>query len=499
MAQQFTQEQIEKLKSLGIKVDSKDVITSENQLADLTTPQPTETPNLPPLPKEEVNSNPTQPESLPVKGDVDLSTEGFKPETDSFKQPMVEVEPTEPEENSPSLSREGLGVGLTQPESLPVKGDVDLSTEGFKPKEDPNQKKIPTVFPLLSISGLTLLSFGGLVLLKGSGTQNDLPPQNTSAKNNPALQDITPTQVPKSIQHYLLTSQQYFSQAVSQQSTDNSASVESLNNSIIAATEAIKEFPDDYRGYQQRGNIYQALTDSKPELLDQSISDFASAFKLNSQSAEVTRSLASLYAKKGDANKTILFLNQTVALEPTKAQNFYDLAKIQQQAGLLSQALDTYTKLTTLVTDPTQKTQVESEKAALEKLVAQNPNSSKTPIEENQTLPPVTAPSSLDSPTIQAMGEGGLIIAAPEEDKSISVTNQTESNSLSGTSILSSGQKEITIPNDNISSTSQVYVTITKGGKNQNLQVISKSEKSFVVGLDSPISEDIEFKWWIIN
>ena len=255
---------------------------------------------------------------------------------------------------------------------------IKSETEGFKPKEDPNKKKIPPVFPLLSISGLTLLSFGGLVLLKGnSATQNDLSSQNTSIKNNPAVQE--PTQVPKSIQHYLLTSQQYFSQAVSQQSTDNSSAVELLNNSILAATEAIKEFPDDYRGYQQRGNIYQALTDSKPELLDQSISDFASAFKLNSQSAEVTRSLASLYAKKGDANKTILYLNQTVALEPTKAQNFYDLAKIQQQAGLLSQALDTYNKLTTLVTDPTQKTQVESEKAALEKLVAQNPNSPNRP------------------------------------------------------------------------------------------------------------------------
>lgn len=457
MPKQFTQEQIEKLKELGIEVNSEDTITNENELANIIPQKPTETTNLPPLPT--IEPKPTEPENLP----------------------------------------------LTQSESLPVKGDVDSEISPLPQGENPppaerglDKKKIPPVFPLLSISGLTLLSFGGLVLLKSSTTQNNTSSRNTSENNNPTIQDPSPTQVPKSIQHYLLTSQQYFSQAVSQQSSDNSASIESLNNSILAATEAIKEFPEDYRGYQQRGNIYQALIGSKPELIDQSISDFASAFKLNSNSAEITRSLASLYAKKGDANKTIAYLNQTVALEPTKAQNFYDLAKIQQQAGLLSQALDTYTKLATLVTDPNQKIQVESEKAALEKLVAQNPSAA-GPSTPNNSSTINDLPSNIESPTIQAMGEGGLIIAAPEEDQSISVTNQTESNSLSGTSTLPLNQKEITIQNDNISSTSQVYVTITKGGKNQNLQIVSKSEKSFIVGLDSPISEDIEFKWWIIN
>jgi arginine/ornithine N-succinyltransferase beta subunit len=97
------------------------------------------------------------------------------------------------------------------------------------------------------------------------------------------------------------------------------------------------------------------------------------------------------------------------------------------------------------------------------------------------------------------MASGGLIVAAPEEDKSITVASQTDSNSLSGNTTLPSDQKEITITNDNISSASQVYVTITKGGKNQNLQVLSKSDKSFTVGLDSSISEDVQFKWWIIN
>ncbi len=440
MPQQFTSDQIEKLKELGIEVQPDNL-----------------------KPEEAIPVSPPLPDPI-----------------------ILEQQPTENlkiEETLPSQGRvvqqQQDQVGFVQPEIKP--------------------KKSSPVFPLISISGLTLLSFGGLVLLKGNNSQTI---SSSTINDLPSTISPNPTQVPKSIQHYLLTSQQYFSQAVSQQgsTTESAPTIELLNNSILAATEAIKEFPDDYRGYQQRASIYKALIDSKPELIDQSISDFTTAYKLNSTSAEVARSLASLYAKKGDAQNTIAYLNQTVSLEPTKAQNFYDLAKIQQQAGLLTQALDTYNKLILLVTDATQKTQVETEKSALEKLVAQSPNSSTHPNYSNSLPESVyTEPSNIDSPTIQASTNTGLIIAAPEEDETIKVTNQTDSNSLSGNATLPSGQKEITISNTNISSTSQVYVTTTKGGKNQNLQVLSKSDKSFIVGLDSSISEDVEFKWWIIN
>lgn len=415
-----------------------------------------------------------------------------------------------------------LGIDV-KTENRPVKGDVPTSvgTEGLKTENleignlslEIKPKKTNNVFPLLSISGLTLLSFSGLILLKNNSAKqnNTVNQENSKIENNSALQE--PTQVPKSIQHYLLTSQQLFSSALQMQSTialpkptgegGPSEILDLINKSILAATDAIKEFPNDYRGYQQRGKIYQALIESKPDLINQSISDISSALKLNPSSPEISHTLASLYAKKGDTQNTILYLNQTVALEPTKAQHFYDLAKIQQQAGFLSQALETYNQLATLVTDPTQKSQVETEKLALQKLIAQNPRSSEASAKENQILPTINDPQStinnLDSPTIQALAEGGLIIAAPEESNKIQVTNQTDSNSFSGNSILPSGQKEITITNNNISSTSPVYVTATKGGKNQNLQVLSKSTDSFTVGLNSPISEDIEFKWWIIN
>ena len=375
-----------------------------------------------------------------------------------------------------------------------------LKQLGLKPTENietthltsRSDKLKPNIFPILSISGLTLLSFSGLILFKNKDSTTTINNSNT----NTTLPEtsVSPTQVPKSIQHYLLTSQQYFSKA------NQSQSVDDLNQSIIAATDAIKEFPNDYRGFYQRGRIYQSILASQPQLFSQVISDLSQAQKLNPNGAEITRSLASAYAQNGDAQNTINYLSQTISLEPTKAQNFYDLALIQQQTGLLTQAVETYNQLITLISDPTQKTQIEQQRSSLEQLIAQNPNPN--PTQSNQTISPIPTidlPTSLDSPTIQASTSTGLIVADPQDLNQVKVTNLTTSNSLSGNNILPAGQAEITIRNSQVTSSSQVYVTITKGGKNQNLQLLSKTNGSFIIGLDNAINEDIEFNWWIIN
>jgi len=371
----------------------------------------------------------------------------------------------------------------------------------------------PAFVPLLSISGLTLISLSGLILLKNSNqTADSSTPATFSPESTLQEQDSnfpSPTQVPKSIQHYLLTSQQYFTQAVQAQTA--SAAPESptdvvalLNQSIVAASEAITNFPGDPRGYQQRGQIYQSLLNSKPELASQAITDFSTSFSIQ-PSAEVARNLATIYAGQGNAPKTIEYLSQTVILEPTKAQNFYDLAKIQTQAGQVSQALTTYSQLLTLVSDPNQKTQIESEKQSLQALLSQNnsPTSNSTlpsPSTSTCTGESCARPSiKLDSPLLQADSGQGLIIAAPETSKNIQVDNLTDSNALAGSTTLPSGQKDISISNTNVTSASQIYLSLTQGGKNQTLKLISKSQGSFVAGFDSPLSEDVQFKWWIIN
>ncbi len=389
---------------------------------------------------------------------------------------------------------------------------MDLSTDqleklqnlGLNPPKAPQSAPKSSLLPLFSISGLTILSIGGLILLKSKDTSSF--PANIPSGRSTDKVDNVPTQVPKSIQHYLLASQQYFTRALESQSSctgspDGCPSViDYLNQAITAASDAIKSSPSDYRGFEQRARIYQALLDSQPQLLDASIADYQQAQKLNPDSAQITRQLASLYAKKGDLQNTLAYLSATVTLEPTKAQNFYDLARLQQQAGLLPDALKTYNSLIPLISDISQKSQLETEKKALENIISKNNFAPTKPSSEVGSLTPSPAPIQTEGNLLEASTRtSGPIIAAPETIDEISVQNQTDSNSLSGTATLPSGQKQITIPNSQLKSSSQVYLTILSGGKNQTLEVLSKSKDSFTAGFISPLSEDVTFKWWIVN
>ena len=379
----------------------------------------------------------------------------------------------------------------------------ELQNLGLTPPKVSQNTPKSSLLPLFSISGLTILSIGGLILLKSKDTSLTTP-QNISPVRSTEPAEV-PTQVPKSIQHYLLASQQFFTSALQAQSagvgTDPSQLISLLNQSITAASEAIKSSPSDYRGFEQRARIYQALLDSQPQLLDASIADYQQAQKLNSSSAELTRQLASLYAKKGDLQNTLTYLSATVSLEPTKAQNFYDLAKIQQQAGLLPDALKTYNSLLPLISDISQKSQLETEKKALENIISQNNLCTGGSCGRPSSAPILPQPSiTTEGNLLEASTRTtGPIIAAPETSEQISLKNQTDSNSLSGTATLPSGQKQITIPNSELKPSSQVYLTILTGGKNQSLELLSKSADSFTAGFISPLSEDVTFKWWIVN
>lgn len=457
MSPNLTPEQIEKLRSLGIDVVLKEETAPLSKI-------------FKPLEKYE-----TQEESFDIPP--------FKPDLTKFNPP--------PKENTL--------ISLPQTIEIPHL----LIQKSAKQKNNLN-----SFLPLLAISGITIFSFSGIILLKNQNSNQSTPV--AAANPNPApvaaQTAATPTPATQAIQSYLLASQQYFTQALQFQksATENSNDqvINLLNQSILAASDAVKSYPDDYRGYYQRGRIYQSLVDSKPELINQALSDFSTASKLNPESPDITRDLASLFARKGDVDSTLNFLSKTVSLEPTKAQNFYDLAKIQQQTGRIQDALSTYNRLIPLLTDPSQLAQVQAEKTTLEHIIAQNPTlkpsnsglSTPTPIDPN---PSISFPA--QTPKLQASIGSGLIIAAPETSPKIEINNITNSNSLSGTASLPANAKDLTLENSNLTATSQVYLTILKGGKNQTLQVLSKSGTTFKVGLDTAIPEEIQFKWWIIN
>jgi hypothetical protein len=363
--------------------------------------------------------------------------------------------------------------------------------------------------PLLSVSGLTFVSVGGLIFFKTKSESKIVSPLPVTTPQQQNIDRPNPTQVPKSIEHYLLASQQFFTQALEAQNTQKSSTTISnlLNRSLTLATEAVRLFPKDYRGFLQRGNVYRSLT-STPQTTDAAIKDFASAHQLNLSLAEVTRNLASLYALKGDAQNTLVFLSKTVSLEPTKAQNFYDLAHLQQQTGQINAAVHTYDQLLSILADPDQKNKIISEKTALENLLSQT-----SPAVEEKLLTPspfVSPEPSLEAsepllqadtglPAMVAQLPAGLVIAAPESEKNISVNDLTESNSLSGNATLLSSQTSLSISNSRLKPDSQVYVSVISGGKNLTLEILSKSNDSFTVGLLDPAPENIEFKWWIIN
>ena len=487
----LTPDQINQLQSLGITIPTSGSVPPSDpvRVDSHIDPQPEPAPIIPPTVPPQIipPSNPT-----------------LAPTVEVVPEPIPE---TPPEAISKPITNPSEEIKVDQ-ENAPILAEISPTTPLSTQSDQVLKKPTNPIVPILSITGLTAISFGGLLLFKSKDTpvastygQTDVSTQTGSNQDLP----VSPTQVPKSIQHYLLTSQQYFTQALQIQNTGVGASAtnqnqmaDMVNQSILAATDGIKEFPQDPRGWEQRGRIYQSLVTSQPQMLKLAISDFSQAAQLDPSSVDAAHTLASLYAQAGDVNSTLLQLNRIVAIEPTKAQNFYDLARLQQQTGHLPQALDAYNHLLTLLTDPTQKQQVETEKSSLEKLVAQSPGSNSTlpsPSTSNSPLPA----SSLEGNLIQASADSNLIIAAPEVSKKIEVTNLTSSNALAGTATLTAGSKQISLTNTNLVPTSQVYLTVIKGGKNLVLQVLSRSGNDFIVGLDSPTNEDIEFKWWIVN
>jgi len=399
---------------------------------------------------------------------------------------------------------QSLGIQTkTLPKASRIPQGIRTSPSNSPQKRSKPIKIISPALPLLSISGLTLISFGGLILLKSGLPRRTL---NQNQSSNPAIDYQSPE--PAEGTPYPAGN----STTNNDTNLNQNQVVESLNQAILSATQAVKDYPQDHRGFYQRARIYQSLVDSQPQFIATAINDLLQALKLNSSSAQITRNLASLFAKRGDAQNTLAYLAQTIILEPTKAQNFYDLAKLQQQTGQLPQALKTYQQLLPLVTDPVQINTIKSEVASLENLTRQNTSAEGTlpqalrssPQDEHRSPSPIIPQPSLpdqDSQLIEANSNTtGLIIAAPESDQNqIKVNNLTNSNALSDTSILPTGQKQITLQNSNLTPNSQVYLSIVSGVKNQTLRLISKSKNSFTVGLDTPPSQDVKFKWWIIN
>lgn len=112
--------------------------------------------------------------------------------------------------------------------------------------------------------------------------------------------------------------------------------------------------------------------------------------------------------------------------------------------------------------------------------------------------------------TISAEGRAdfaaGIGVGSEELDGSDDAEANT--NKTSGRATILAGQSELTIRSKRIGSNSLVYVTPVGSTQNQVLYVKSQrpddpdtpdNEGKFVVGFDQPVTEDVQFNWWIVN
>jgi len=317
----------------------------------------------------------------------------------------------------------------------------------------------------------------------------------------------------RAISDYLLTSQMFFSQAIelSQQTSlenqqsltdaNNQRVVELINEAISQATDAILHYPTNARGWYQRAKIYQAIEKYNEGSIQAAIGDMERTVYLEPENKDYLTTLSNLWLDQNDSKKAVFYLSQAAQANPTDAQLWFELAKLQTKEGLLAQAYKNYQRIIPLLVDADQKKLVKEEMAAIEGLLAQTEG-----IDFATSMVPTISPSTdLYLPDAPAKLEANniaqqVVIADPESEQRFASKEQGEysSNALSGNGFISAGETEIEIANTNLNSNTQVYITATGNTQNEVLKIKSKGERSFTVSIANPIDSDLEFKWWLI-
>ncbi len=76
---------------------------------------------------------------------------------------------------------------------------------------------------------------------------------------------------------------------------------------------------------------------------------------------------------------------------------------------------------------------------------------------------------------------------------------QIISNASAGLATLPAGSTELIVQSNQLHSNSMVYLTPNSSTQNQVVYVKSKDDKSFTIGIDTPLPTSIPINWWIIN
>ncbi len=104
------------------------------------------------------------------------------------------------------------------------------------------------------------------------------------------------------------------------------------------------------------------------------------------------------------------------------------------------------------------------------------------------------------SATFNSVNVSQIIVAGAQDATSSAVVNgEISTNSTVGKGVLPGGTTDITIRNPKVNDYTFVYITPTSNTLNNVLYVKEKSNGYFKVGFTSPIQEDTNFNWWIVQ
>jgi len=318
------------------------------------------------------------------------------------------------------------------------------------------------------------------------------------------------------VSYYVTTSQQFLARAQGlsaqeeQTQADKEKIIAEIKKALQIVDEGIRAYPQDDRIYAQRANIYQALIPTLDEARRYALIDFKTASNLSPQNPEYHQKMGELYQSLGDLGNSASCFYNAYNLEPNNQQTLYSLADSLEKSGQLEKAVYYFGKLITFLPDTDEnKTILIDRKTRIKKMVLAV--KAETLSDPSLTIPDKPEPEefilgSQDLPLEQASLASQVIIAGPtaSEDSLRTTSQESFSNTKSGTVVLSTGEKEIKIFSTQIDLNSKIMVQADEG---ENIALSVRAKKAaegdepgwFRVEADKTPEKELGFTWWIID
>ena len=229
----------------------------------------------------------------------------------------------------------------------------------------------------------------------------------------------------------------------------------SAQEAIDHFSRAIKESPNDYRLYNDRGVAYKRLGDIERALADYSkaleikpdyanalnnrgliylqrgnydeaLQDFNEALKFGGIEGKIYTNMGLARARKGDHRSAIKDYDLAVSFRPLDYRSFLFMGESLEQIGDREKALKMYQVAMGLIREPDVISQLEKKIASLEKLQASSNSSSRSAADQRKSAEPTVGKAS-ESSKIPQSGQASLkrdiVPASPKVEARVETEN----------------------------------------------------------------------------